>query len=64
MGCNGSKVNKEEEKVSAEIDTMIEREKATPNNEVKLLLLGSGESGKSTVAKQMKIIYMNGYTDE
>ena len=64
MGCNESKVDKEEKKASAEIDTMIERERATPNNEVKLLLLGSGESGKSTVAKQMKIIYMNGFTDE
>lgn len=59
-----SKTNTEEAKTNAEIDTMIEREKSIQNNEVKLLLLGSGESGKSTVAKQMKIIYMNGFTDE
>ena len=63
MGCGGSKETEEGAR-NAEIEKFLEEEKVKFNNEVKLLLLGSGESGKSTVAKQMKIIYLNGFTEE
>jgi len=43
-------------------DLRIEGEKAS--KEVKLLLLGAGESGKSTIVKQMRIIHETGYSDE
>ena len=33
-------------------------------NSSRILLLGTGESGKSTVVKQMKIIHMNGFTEK
>ena len=40
------------------------KRRAKSVEEVKLLLLGSAECGKSTVLKQMKIIHQNGYTKE
>jgi len=47
-----------------DINTYLRQEKSRLESEVKLLLLGAGESGKSTIAKQMKIIHLNGFTKE
>ncbi|ORY89951.1 guanine nucleotide binding protein, alpha subunit, partial [Syncephalastrum racemosum] len=49
---------------NSEIDKQLERDRGRREKEYKILLLGSGESGKSTILKQMKIINQNGYTKQ
>lgn len=50
-------VDEEEYARSRAIDKELHRAKKSMKREVKLLLLGAGESGKSTFLKQMKIIH-------
>ncbi|OGM39381.1 guanine nucleotide-binding protein alpha-3 subunit [Aspergillus bombycis] len=54
----------EQKKRSQAIDRKLEEDSRRLRRECKILLLGSGESGKSTIVKQMKIIHQNGYTVE
>uniref|UniRef100_A0A915JK68 Guanine nucleotide-binding protein G(I) subunit alpha n=1 Tax=Romanomermis culicivorax TaxID=13658 RepID=A0A915JK68_ROMCU len=60
MGCVNSAEKSAAER-SRKIDYELKANQAN-THEVKLLLLGAGESGKSTLVKQMKIIHSNGYT--
>eukprot|EP00005_Dracoamoeba_jomungandri_P003252 CAMPEP_0174252840 /NCGR_PEP_ID=MMETSP0439-20130205/2207_1 /TAXON_ID=0 /ORGANISM="Stereomyxa ramosa, Strain Chinc5" /LENGTH=359 /DNA_ID=CAMNT_0015333489 /DNA_START=17 /DNA_END=1096 /DNA_ORIENTATION=- len=49
---------------SKKIDRDLAKEKKKLENQIVLLLLGAGESGKSTIAKQMKFLHLSGYTDD
>ena len=46
------------------IDKQIEIDRERAKRDVKILLLGAGECGKSTIVKQMKILHQNGFTQQ
>ncbi|CAG2060805.1 unnamed protein product, partial [Timema podura] len=65
MGCTVSTaVEKEAAERSKNIDKNLRADGERAARVVKLLLLGAGESGKSTIVKQMKIIHETGYSKE
>ncbi|CAH8493157.1 unnamed protein product [Schistosoma mattheei] len=73
MGCIVSKEKLAAIARSKDIDRKLKADGEASFKEAKLLLLGAGESGKSTIVKQMKyvtvilicrIIHMSGYTEE
>ncbi|XP_011910173.1 PREDICTED: guanine nucleotide-binding protein G(i) subunit alpha-1 [Cercocebus atys] len=64
MGCTLSAEDKAAVERSKMIDRNLREDGEKAAREVKLLLLGAGESGKSTIVKQMKIIHEAGYSEE
>ncbi|KAI5635073.1 g-protein alpha subunit domain-containing protein [Phthorimaea operculella] len=52
----------EDEENSRDIDREIKNWIKTYNDAIKLLLLGTGESGKTTIIKQMKILHIQGFS--
>ncbi|XP_074600494.1 guanine nucleotide-binding protein G(s) subunit alpha-like [Brevipalpus obovatus] len=53
-----------EKKASKKIDKKLKNWMKNYNKVIKLLLLGAGESGKTTILKQMRILHEQGFTEE
>jgi len=62
--CLKSSMIKEQQLVHREIEKQLRKDKKKLKTELKLLLLGTGESGKSTFIKQMRIIHGTGYSEQ
>ncbi|KAF8370356.1 hypothetical protein PRIPAC_76785 [Pristionchus pacificus] len=50
--------------ISKSIDNLLKMEKTEDKSRVKILLLGGADAGKSTIVKQMRILHMNGFSDD
>jgi len=59
MGCANCKLVYKQIFPAKEVNKQSEQD-----NYVKILILGSSEVGKSTIAKQFKILYQNGFSEQ
>ncbi|CAI5759808.1 unnamed protein product [Candida verbasci] len=70
MGCSTSTLSDvsdpyfQDKLINDAIEQSLQLNKQQNKNGIKLLLLGTGESGKSTVLKQMKLLHKGGFTQQ
>lgn len=64
MGCGPSKEDREMAARNEEIEAQLKKDRLAQRSEIKMLLLGAGESGKSTVLKQFRLINHGAYSVE
>jgi GTPase SAR1 family protein len=66
MGICGSSLTEDQKKAiaeSAKLDKALTGKSQEEQKVIKVLLLGTGESGKSTIFKQMQILYAKGFSE-
>lgn len=56
--------SRRQRKINRIINEQLKKDKKSARHELKLLLLGTGESGKSTFVKQMRIIHKEDYSEK
>ena len=64
MGCIPHKEDedaKNKREANKRIEKQLQKDKQLYRATHRLLLLGAGESGKSTIVKQMRILHVNGF---
>ncbi|KAH3743307.1 guanine nucleotide-binding protein alpha-1 subunit [Pelomyxa schiedti] len=64
MGCGSSAESQEQTRHNDEINRQLRKDHLAEQRIVKLLLLGAGESGKTTIFKQAKILHCDGLSEE
>eukprot|EP01120_Amphizonella_sp_Union-15-10_P005988 TRINITY_DN1850_c0_g3_i4.p1 TRINITY_DN1850_c0_g3~~TRINITY_DN1850_c0_g3_i4.p1 ORF type:complete len:350 (+),score=69.39 TRINITY_DN1850_c0_g3_i4:81-1130(+) len=63
MSCCGGGSDPDARKQSKGIETQLKKDRKQNECKVKLLLLGTGDAGKSTFARQMKVLHKEGFNE-
>ncbi|XP_055336229.1 guanine nucleotide-binding protein subunit alpha-11-like [Paramacrobiotus metropolitanus] len=61
--CWGSKLDPEAQRIHDAVKKQLTRDREIYRNKMKILLLGAGEAGKSTILKQIQMIHGRQYSD-